>query len=550
MTQRLIWWGAVAALGIFAYLFSLGGMHIPSTGDEAPYLQITRLTADTGHWLPLQSVEGLGVTKPPLLFWQGLVATNWGQDWDLWRLRLPIVAYSFLTALMVFWVTRRLSNNSEIAAIAGLAFLAFTAIFHHGRPYITNLPEVFFLSLSYFLLVLFQSNRISRNYFFWIGLGVLVGLAAWVRSIFLLAPVGLAFSIYLLWQRQWHVLNFIKQDVPRLSVFTLTALIIFALWFAVDPNPDAIFHEFLLGENVSKLNTEGYWRNFFSGPYPVFSIWLGIFRNAGFLALPLLYVCFISIKNWGKIQQEEKALWIWVLAFIIIFTLPAQRQDSYVMATMPAVAVILGMHWRDIPRQWFYLCVLPLLFIFAALIYLMIPIGQHVLPAGSYTPWHYLAPFGGLALVLVSLFYSKWAAQLFIASIFVAFIAFASVVAPLEGELGHFDAQTINLAKNKTVYVPSNFRAQYERYRFLLPGAEIRGYEYGDDATRDRLIANGELVIIDVPPETNSYRSYKVLGKRLTVRSRMPPEDAMRVLKEQRMDLLFRQELLIQGVRF
>ena len=547
MNQRLIWWWAVAALGVFSYLYSLGGMHIPSTGDEGPYLQITRLTAAAGHWLPLQSVEGLGVTKPPLLFWQGLVASNWGQDWELWRLRLPIVGYTFLTALMVFWFTRRISGDTESAAIAGVTFLAFTSVFHHGRPFITNLPEVFFLSLTYFLVLAYKENSFSRNYIFWIGLGVLVGLSAWVRSIFLLAPVGLALSIYLLWQRQWQVFIFLKQDAPRLTVFILTVLAVFGLWLLIDPNPEAIFREFLLGENVSKLKADGYWKNFFSGPYPVFSVWFGIFRNAGFLALPLFYVCFVSLKSWPQLRLKEQALWIWILAFIIVFTVPAQRQDSYIMAAMPAVAVILGLHWREIPRAWFYLFVLPLLAIMAGMVYLMIPISQLVLPAGSYTPWHYLAPFGGVALALVSLLYNKWAPRLFIALIFLAFLSLASVVAPLEGPLGRFDAQGINAVKGKTVYVPSNFRAQYERYRFLLPGAEIRSYEYDDDANRDRLLASGEVVVADFPPEKNSFKSYKVLGKRLAVRSRMPQEDISRVLNERRMDLLFRQELLLQG---
>ncbi len=547
MTKRLIWWWAVAALGVFSYLYSLDGMHIPSTGDEGPYLQITRLTAATGHWLPLQSVEGLGVTKPPLLFWQGLIATNWGQHWDLWRLRLPIVAYTFLTALMVFWFTRRISGNTEKAAIAGVAFLAFTAIFHHGRPYITNLPEVFFLSLAYFLVVLYREQRISRNYMFWIGIGIFVGLSAWVRSIFLLAPVGLALTIYYLWLRQWRIMLFLKQDAPRLTVFTLTVLAVFGLWLLIDPNPVAIFREFLLGENVSKLKSEGYWGNLFSGPYPVYSIWFGIFRNAGFLALPLFYVTFVSLKNWSKLQLEERALWIWILAFIIVFTVPAQRQDSYVMATMPAVAIILGMHWREIPRGWFFLFVLPLFAVTAGMIYLMIPISRYVLPFDSYTDWNYLAPITGMFLIFASLIFNQWAPRLFIPIIFTAFLSLASVVAPLEGPLGHFDEQAIKAAEGKVVYVPSNFRAQYERYRFLLPGAEIRGYTYEDDANRDRLLSAGELVIADFPPETDNFKYYKTLGKRLTVRSRMPQGDVSLVLKDQRMDLLFRQELLLQG---
>ena len=549
MKLRLIWWWVVAALGVLAYLYSLGGMHIPSTGDEGPYLQITRLTAATGHWLPLQPAEGLGVTKPPLLFWQGLIVSNWGQDWELWRFRLPIVGYTFLTALMVFWVSRRLTGDTESAAIAGVAFLAFTSVFHHGRPYITNLPEVFFLSLSYFTFLLYRERSFSRNYTFWVGLGVLVGLAAWVRSIFLLAPVGLAFSIYLLWQRQWRVIEFVKHDAPRLTVFTLTVLAVFGLWFVIDPNPGAIYREFLLGENISKLNTDGYWKNFFSGPYPVFQVWLGIFRNAGFLALPLLYVCVVSLKNWPKLRHEEQALWIWILAFIIVFTVPAQRQDSYVMATMPAVAVILGLHWREIPRTWFYLFVLPLLAIFAGLIYLMIPISQNVLPAGSYALWHYLVPFGGLALVILSLLYNKWAPRLFIALIFLAFLSLASVMAPFESALGRYDALAISAVAGKTVYVPSNFRSQFEHYHFLLPGAKIRNYDYDDNVSRDRLLADGNLVVAHYPPEEKNFGSWKVLGKRLTLRNRMPEKDIARVLQERRMDLLFRQELLLQGAQ-
>ncbi len=546
MNQRLFWWSAVAALAVFSYLYSLGGMHIPATGDEGPYLQITRLTAATGHWLPLQPVEGLGVTKPPLLFWQGMAATNWGQSWDLWRLRLPIVMYSFLTALLVFWVTRRISGDNESSAIAGLAFLGFTAIFHHGRPFITNLPEVLFLSCAFFLPVLYRGKSISRSYLFWMGIGVLVGLAAWVRSIFMLAPVGLALSIYLLWQRRWSITAFLRMDALRLAVFTLSALAVFGLWFVIDPDPGAIVREFLLGENVAKLKHEGYWQNFFSGPYPVWGVWLGSFRNAGFLALPLLYVTITSLRHWRAQRHEEQALWIWVLAFIIVFTLPAQRQDSYVMATMPAIAVILGLHWREIPRVWFYLFTLPLIAIFAGLVYLMLPISQQVLPAGAYAPWHYLAPFGGLALALLALLYNKWAKQLFLPLIFLAFLSLASIMAPLEGPLGRYDAQTISAAAGKTVYVPSNFRAQYERYRFLLPGAEIRSYEEGDNATRDRLLAAGELVVMDVAPGAKTFAPYRLLGMRLTVRSRLPQEDVNKVLYERRMELLFRQEVLLK----
>ena len=65
---------------MFTYFYGLGSDHIPKNGDEFPYAHITRITASSGHLLPLQSrVESLRNTKPPLLFWQGIASTDWGR---------------------------------------------------------------------------------------------------------------------------------------------------------------------------------------------------------------------------------------------------------------------------------------------------------------------------------------------------------------------------------------------------------------------------------------------------------------------------------------
>ena len=100
---RALWlWPVVALFGVFVYLVSLDGLYIPHIGDEAPYIEIARLTAEGGSWLPLSTGAGLENTKPPLLYWLGIVATDWGSKWTLLRLRLPVVAFTFATALLTF----------------------------------------------------------------------------------------------------------------------------------------------------------------------------------------------------------------------------------------------------------------------------------------------------------------------------------------------------------------------------------------------------------------------------------------------------------------
>ena len=91
--------GLILALVMFTYLFGLDSRFAPKNGDEYVYLHIARLTAAANTWLPLQSaLDNMQNTKPPLLFWQGIASTNWGNHWSLWALRWPSILYTALTA--------------------------------------------------------------------------------------------------------------------------------------------------------------------------------------------------------------------------------------------------------------------------------------------------------------------------------------------------------------------------------------------------------------------------------------------------------------------
>ena len=143
-----VWFVAAAALAAFTYLYALDSWGIPSNGDEYVYTHIVRKTAASGQWLPLQSdLPHSANTKPPLLFWQGMVATSWGADWSAWRLRLPGVMYTLATAALALAIVRRLSGDWQRAAVAAVIYLACYATYRYGRPFLTDAPETFWLSL-------------------------------------------------------------------------------------------------------------------------------------------------------------------------------------------------------------------------------------------------------------------------------------------------------------------------------------------------------------------------------------------------------------------
>ena len=109
---------------------------------------------------PLAALAGGEVqmrnTKPPLLFWQGIVATDWGSDWTLWQLRCPSVVYTLLTGLMVYLLGVKLSGRRETGFLGLLIFLAFFSTYRYGRPFLTDAPVVFWLFLPVFVLLYWQ----------------------------------------------------------------------------------------------------------------------------------------------------------------------------------------------------------------------------------------------------------------------------------------------------------------------------------------------------------------------------------------------------------
>jgi hypothetical protein len=133
-TRARLWWATVSLIGVVAYAYALGGLYIPHIGDEAPYIEITRLTAQSGAWLPLQTAPGLENTKPPALFWLGMVTTGWAQHFTLVWLRLPVLLCTFATAVVVFVLSRRSGAALEQSYLAGLTFLGFHSSVQYGRP--------------------------------------------------------------------------------------------------------------------------------------------------------------------------------------------------------------------------------------------------------------------------------------------------------------------------------------------------------------------------------------------------------------------------------
>ncbi len=570
-------YATIVALAMAAYFAGLGGRYAPKNGDESVYFHIARLTAASGQWLPLRSdLDGMRNTKPPMLTWQGIASTHWGAEWSAFRLRWPSVAYTFATALMVGWLAARLAAGARRApgdstqasawfaspaastspaspAVAGFVaagcWLAFFTTYRYGRPFLTNAPEVFWLFAPFFGLLAWRGAFDSR-WAYPAACGAAIGVGLLYKSFALLLPVGLGLAWWKLHRRRYDVRRFVALDAPGLAMCAVIALAVFGAWFVLDPDPAAVWREFVIGENAEKFDAEhGYLRTLLWGGSSVWSLAANYPLNAGLLAFPVVALVVRTVRAPRTLSDAERLLWLWVIALFVVFALPSQRSGRYLLSAMPAIAVLLALRWHTLARSAFLATAVASAAVGALLGWLAWRIAPSLPAEAGYgvTVWAWLA---ALAVALVAAFARRrWTRPAALASVFLVYLAYAATVQPLERGAGQFDDAARRAASGRDVWVPCNFRASYEPYRFALPGANVLGYQdEGGEHTPAQLAERYPRFVAQVPlAGGDGCAGCRVLGERLEIRSRHSAREIERMLQGEVFEHLFVRERLIEG---
>jgi len=551
---RLTWYVSASLLAVFTYFYGLDGQHIPKNGDEYPYEHIVRLTAASGELLPLQSqMENMRNTKPPLLFWQGIASTGWGSEWTLWQLRYPSVIYTLLTAATLFLLGWKLTSRPETGFVAALTFLAFFTTYRFGRPFLTNPPEVFWIFLPFFVLLYWRQTFASR-FVIPLLLGISIGIGFLYKSFALCLPVTLGLAGWYLHQRQYHVMAFIKQDALKVTITVSVALALFALWFVLDPNPQAVWKEFVLGENIGKFDPHGpsYLEKLLWGGSSLWSYTLAFLTNAGLLTFIVVALFFVAYKNRNQLSQEERLLWILLAAFFISFSLPSQRSGRYLLDIMPAVALLCALNWQQISRKVFIASLILADAVLAGLAYLALRLQAEMTDVQMFPMSFWLLLSGTAILALLAIALPRYTRASVNVVVLLVLLCLAAFLKPLDGKLGNYSDEAQRYSKGKDVWVPCNFRAMDEGHRFMLPGAEIHGYSEDQNLTVDELAARYPLFAVRVPLSVNVQDSgcagCKVIGQRLDIRGRHSSAELKEMLLEGKVfQHLFIREILMES---
>ncbi len=503
------------AVAVTGYAMGLGGQYVPTNGDELVYVHIARLTAESGHWLPLVSdLDHMRNTKPPLLFWQAMVAGGWGSHWSMATLRLPSLIYTLLLTAAVAWSAWLITRDRNRALLAACLYLAFFSTFRYGRPYLTSAAESFWLDLPLFALLAWHTQpfgwkkrplalteyaqsaiysvatRSPVTIWFWLAAALVWGLGSLYKSFALIVPAAGALWLALgLLQRPWHWRGWLLVSL-KAGLAALLAVAVFSLWFVLDPDPAAVWQEFVVGENVGKMGDKlGWWHEaIFGGGSSLWAQLLAYVENAGLLAFVVLglgvaaWRGLASHRRQWRLAGQGKALppgplflaphvilLAWLLVWLLVFALPSQRSARYVIPAMPALAIVLALAWDRIGRGWF---VASLALVGIALVAFMriawVAHGLHIATDLEFwlTAWVATAACGVLVAGLAR---PAWTRACLLAACLLFYLVFGLTTQPLDGPAGRYSADAARQLAGQRIAVPSNFNAQYERFEFLLP---------------------------------------------------------------------------------
>ena len=540
----LLFSGVVLAL--CTYLHGLGSIQILRNGDELVYVQITRATAAGHAWLPLQSeMADMRNTKPPLLFWQGLLSSGWGDRWTLAALRWPSVAWTMLTAVLCGLLGWRLGGRSLLRGVlAGLFYLAFLSTYRYGRPFLTNPPETFWVFGCFFAMLWWRPQSFESRLLFPTVIGVMAGMALLTKSFAQLLPIGVGLAWWHMQVRGWNVGAFVRRSLPGLAWVAVLSLAMFGLWFVLDPQPQAIWREFVLGENVGKMGQGGamaWLRGLLWGGSSAWSLAAGWFVNAGLLAFPLFGVMVESWKRRSALDQGERLLWIWVFAIFLVFCIPSQRSGRYLLEAMPALAVLMSLRWQHVGRNAFVISLAAAAVVVAGIGWVSVQLARQV-GVDAFAWWHWPLLAACLGLAVTACVRPRWSVPMTAPVALGVFLSLSSFLAVFDAPLGVFDASAMQVARGRVVWVPENFRSTAELERFLLPGAVVRGFPQGQEPPASEMQGD-DLMVVEL--SMDSPRPPDALGGRIELTSRHTPQQLWAMVGGQVQEHLFRRAWLV-----
>jgi hypothetical protein len=185
----------------------------------------------------------------------------------------------------------------------------------------------------------------------------------------------------------------------------------------------------------------------------------------------------VRISTYARLTPAQRVLVAWLLVWLIVFTIPSQRSERYVIPAMPALAIGMALLWQRIGRVWSLATLLlmaPALLLLARIAWV---IGEMDVGSPLLSELTLLVAGLGLLAVFLGLFNARWTRNLSLLTCATVYASFGLMVAPLSHPDSDYSPTVHAQLQGKRVAVPNGFTGQFENYHFVLQGAKITPFD-------------------------------------------------------------------------
>ena len=313
--------------------YGIGPTRLPLNGEETRRARFGVEMVESGDWVVATNQFEPMLDRPPMQYWTLAVIHKWIHKLDPLTLRLSMTVTTLITALMIWWYTRRFLDEAG-AFLAAVAYPTMGHVFDLGRRVETD--GLFTLLLAGSLMVWhYGYTQRWRPVWIWSAGGLLAALATLTKGT--QGPVAFFGTVYLflLIRRDWRSL-FHWSHFVGLAVFAAAIAIWQVPFFLREGWESTRMTWFDPFADRGPINVVGVVVHFLKFPFVV----LGASMPWSALLLGLLHPAF-----WKSEERSRSAVSFILIGMASIFVpvwISRWGHQRYVMAMYPLMAVICG----------------------------------------------------------------------------------------------------------------------------------------------------------------------------------------------------------------
>ncbi len=345
-SKNALWgWIGLVALCVLTFFLGLGGL--PLIGpDEPRYSEIGREMWASGDWVTPRMNGYLWLEKPIWLYWGQAISYHlFGIN--EFAARFPSALWALVTVLFVaFAVGKAVSRRWGFLAGAVLATSAFWLALARGASTDMGLACAMAVAVLSGYLAFHSAGRARVG--FWFSFAFALGVSMLAKGLVGVLLICVILGIYRLLIKQ-PVCASMRRNSALLWGGTLVFALVVASWYVPVTlvNGRTFVDEFFVNHHFKR-----FFKNEYHHLQPFYFYFFVVLAEL----LPWPFFLAGGLARLKRLSARDSATgsllllaWVWALVPILFFSVSKSKLPSYILPSLPPLAIIIG--W-ELERIW------------------------------------------------------------------------------------------------------------------------------------------------------------------------------------------------------